>query len=158
MIQVKLTDNDSIEITELEPFVNKEKKKKQFVIKGTDNWALAGEGDTWLQAKEHLNFNLRKLEEMGITWEQAVRKQLDKVERKHKYLEWKTEFKKITGITWELKFDRFMYMLTGLLYLDVFEMSKYLGIDTNPDKSLEDWVRERGGERAVELCKLMIGD
>jgi len=158
MIQVKLTNNDSIEIPELEPFVNKEKKKKQFVIKGTDNWALAGEGDTWLQAKEHLNFNLRKLEEMGITWEQAVRKQLDKVERKHKYLEWKTEFKKITGITWELKFDRFMYMLTGLLYLDVFEMSKYLGIDTNPDKSLEDWVRERGGERAVELCKLMIGD
>ena len=158
MIQVKLTNTEDIELPELEPFVNKKQKKKQFVIKGTDNWALAGEGDTWLQAKENLNFNIRKLDEMGITWEQAVQKQLNKVERKHHYQEWKAEFKKITGITWELKFDRFMYMLTGLLYLDVFEMSRHLGIDTNPDKSLEDWVRERGGKRAVELCKLMIGD
>ena len=158
MIQVKLTNNDSIELSELEPFVNKQKKKKQFTIKGTDNWALAGEGDTWLQAKENLNFNLRKLDEMGITWEQVVQKQLNKVERKHKYREWETEFKKLTRITFDLKFDRTMYMLNGLLYLDVFELARYLGIDTNPDKSLEDWVRERGGERAVELCKLMIGD
>lgn len=158
MIQVKLTNTRDIEIPELEPFENRQKKKKQFTIKGTDNWALAGEGDTWLQAKEHLNFNLRKLDEMGITWEQAVQKQLNKMERKERYQEWKAEFKKLTGITWELKFDRFMYMLTGLLYLDVFEMARHLGIDTNPDKSLEDWVRERGGERAVDLCKLMIGD
>lgn len=158
MIQVKLTNTEDIEIPELEPFENRQKKKKQFTIKGTDNWALAGEGDTWRQAKENLNFNLRKLDEMGITWEQAVQKQLNKMERKERYQEWKAEFKKLTGITWELKFDRFMYMLTGLLYLDVFEMARYLGIDTNPDKSLEDWVRERGGERAVDLCKLMIGD
>lgn len=158
MIQVKLTNNREIEIPELEPFENRQKKKKQFTIKGTDNWALAGEGDTWLQAKENLNFNLRKLDEMRITWEQAVQKQLNKMERKERYQEWKAEFKKLTGITWELKFDRFMYMLTGLLYLDVFEMARHLGIDTNPDKSLEDWVRERGGDRAVDLCKLMIGD
>jgi len=158
MLQVKLTNNNVIELLELEPFVNKKQKKKQFTIKGTDNWALAGEGDTWLQAKEHLNFNIRKLDEMGITWEQAVRKQLNKVERKHRYREWEDEFKKLTGITWNLRFDRTMYMLNGLYYLDVFELARHIGIDTNPDKSLEDWVRERGGEKAVELCKLMIGD
>jgi len=155
MQKVKETNTPDIEIPELEAYVNPEKKMKQFTLKGTDHYALLGEGKTWKQAKMRVNTIMDMCVKYGITPEEGFLKLRRKYTRKTQYPVWEDNLKRMLRLQ-RIPRCTVMYMLSGLIYLEPFELSDMLCVPEN--ESLENVIRKRGGEEAVKLAKKMISD
>ena len=153
ILQVKVDNKPEIELGELKPHVNKERKTKQFIFRDSDLFFRASEGKTWKEAKLRLNELFTKMKMTEEQWKMTVAETYRKVDRKRNYEKWESEFLKITGLPKPFR-CRTMYMLTGLYYLNVFELENWLGVPSNV--SLKDFLKNKWGNKVVELAEKMI--